>query len=337
MKRTPSIRPLSCHNVLEFGADRDGKTDSSGAIQNALAEAMEGPCRSVYLPDGTYRVDSGLILDKGGDSDVWNIHVFSDGGATLLAKAGITVFTVAGPRFDRFKTPGPRRVHFRRLHLVRAAGTTPDDDPTQEIGFYLAAPECRLDDVEVSEFRGAGVKLRGAYLTSLHRCRLWHNGVSVADEGDSQASELVGCRLNFAKETGLVWNSKGLTVLGGAIELNAHQEVTVGTEADAIARFYGVHFEHQKNDGAQIGPMIVCGQAGKPGNVQAVFDRCIFMGNETKRPAIAFYGVNTCEVIATRFENFDNQELPIQQADPVNKVIIRDPVNIPHKKRRGGK
>jgi len=41
------IQPLTNHNVLEYGADRTGKEDSSKVIQKALDAAIEGPCRSV--------------------------------------------------------------------------------------------------------------------------------------------------------------------------------------------------------------------------------------------------------------------------------------------------
>ena len=318
---TNIMEPLSCHNVLEFGADRHGKEDSSGAIQAALDAAMEGPCRNVYLPDGHYRIDSGLHIDTGSSDDTWNIHVFSDGGATLMAAAGVTVFTVVGCKPDDYDKAKPRRVHFQRLHLIQPANTTPIANTNVEVGFDLGAPECRLDDVDVSEFRGAGVRLRGAELTSLHRCRLWHNRVNVEDLGGSPASELVGCRLIYAqcfgeegptRGTGLVWNSRGLTVLGGAIEQNMNQEAIVGNELDSIARFYGVHFEHKPEYGSKL-PMVSCGKEQAGGNVQVAFDRCAFFGNKTDRAAIAFQaGVKSGEVIGTWLENFRQEKAPIK-------------------------
>jgi len=307
---------------MEFGADRSGREDSNEAIQAALDAAMEGPGRSVYLPDGTYRIDSGLNIDTGSSDDTWNIHVFSDGGATLMAAAGVTVFTVVGCKSANCDKTKPRRVHFQRLHLIQAANATPIVNTDVEVGFYLATPECRLDDVDVSEFRGAGVRLRWAEMTSLHRCRLWHNRVNMEDLGDSPASELVGCRLIYAHcigqaggtaGTGLVWNSRGLTVFGGAIEQNMNQDVIVGNQLDALARFYGVHFEH-KQEYPSENPMIVCGQEDVEGNVQVAFDRCAFFGNKTDRAAISFLGVNSCEVVGTRFENFACREAPIKIA-----------------------
>jgi len=318
------------HNVLAFGADRDGERDSTGAIQNALHAAMNDPCRrSVYLPDGNYRIDGGMFIDTGAFDDTWNIRVFSDGGATLLARAGVTVFTVVGCKSEKWDKPAPRRVHFQRLHLIQTENTLPIGNTDVEVGFYLAAPECRLDDVDVSGFRGAGVRLRQAEMTSLHRCRIWHNRVNVEDLGDSPATELTGCRLIYARNigrdggtqgTGLVWNSRGLTVLGGAIEQNVNQEVSVGRKFDSMARFYGVHFEHENYNPASQ-PMVVCGKKGEAGHVQVAFDRCIFMGNRTSRLAICFLGVDSCEVAGCRFENFlRGPEVPIEVADYANNT-----------------
>lgn len=334
------MNPLICHNVLEYGADRSGNLGSDIAIQDALNAAMKGPCRSVYLPDGKYLINTGLMIDTGSDDDTWNIHVFSDGGATLRAAAGVTVFTVKGCKQLPPDKPTPRRVHFEKLHLIRHSGKDPVGNTDMEVGFYLEAPECRLDDVEVSEFRGAGVRLKHADLTSLHRCRLWHNRVNVEDLGASPATELVGCRLIFAlrvglegvsQGTGLVWNSRGLTVLGGAIEQNDGQEVIVGSEHDSVARFYGVHFEH-KTGLNTAAPMVVCGRR-VAGNVQVAMDRCAFFGNGTDRVAISFQGVNSCEVIGTRFENFLWNGAPIKLWNEAINYYERGLVVIPKPRR----
>jgi hypothetical protein len=251
-----------------------------------------------------------------------------------MAKAGITVFTVQRCEYERSENTGPRRVHFRRLHLIRSGEDS--GDGTNECGFKLESPECRLDDVEISGFRGAGVRLLKAELTSMHRCRLWHNRVNVEDMGDSQASELMGCRLTFASDTGLDWNSRGLTVTGGAIEMNAHYEVTVGTRVDTIARFYGVHFEH-KNKSPQREPMIVCGRTKEPANVQVSFDRCAFFGNGTERLAISCLGLHTCEVIATWFQNFATpSQPPIEHKEGASGCVVkRDLIVLPKPETEG--
>lgn len=302
-----------CLNVVRLGADPFGKEDSTEVIQGAINQAKEGrgqKVRSVYFPDGEYRLDKGLVIDGGDQPQLWSIHMFSDGGAILKFKPGLTAITVKKGTEANF---GPSRTHFRRLIVIRDE-TRPDDtgpqDQEREIGFHLNAPECRLDDVVVRGFRKAGVQLQGAQMTRLRGCRLWQNGVNVEDLGNSPACEIVGCRLIYGLGTGLIWNTRGLTVTGGAIEQNMMRDVVVGDGVDAIARFHGVHFErHSKS--ASLEPLIRCGNAGQKGNVQVAFERCSFFGSGSRRAAIYFSQASRAEVIGCWFQNFDRETLPI--------------------------
>jgi len=267
-----------------------------------------------------------LVINHRADDDTWNIHVFSHGGAMLEAVPGIVVFTVKSGALP-IMPPAPvtaRRCHFRRLHVRRLEHTKQHREPNpEETGFFLNAPECRLDDVEVSGFyNGCGVRLDGAHQTILHRCKVWHNGVNVRDLGKSQASEFAGCHLIYASKTGLVWNSPGLTVTGGAIEQSEECDAIIGEEAVAVARFYGVHFEH-KNHLDQHGPMVICGADKENSSTQAVFDHCVFMGNSAERPAIAFRGVDTCQMLGNRFEGFKYAGQLIQTDDQYSKNITQ--------------
>jgi hypothetical protein len=111
--------------------------------------------------------------------------------------------------------------------------------------------------------------------------------------------------------------------------MNSHHEVVIGDKTDAVARFYGVHFEH-KIDSQQQEPMIVCGLKDKPSSTQAVFDHCQFFGNGTNRAAIKFLGVDTCQVISSRFESFKTDGELIQTFDGVSKhITVADSLIIP--------
>jgi hypothetical protein len=46
----------------DFGAKGDGLTDDTEALQGALDAGSGNPTRAVYLPDGVYRVSSGLVV-----------------------------------------------------------------------------------------------------------------------------------------------------------------------------------------------------------------------------------------------------------------------------------
>ncbi len=49
-------------NVLDYGADRKGRADSAPAIEAAIA-AAQASGRTVYIPEGTFRVDRHIVVD----------------------------------------------------------------------------------------------------------------------------------------------------------------------------------------------------------------------------------------------------------------------------------
>lgn len=57
----PYMKPGAA-NVLDFGADPTGVTDSADAIDAAIAFAKQKG-RTVYIPKGTYRVDRHIVVD----------------------------------------------------------------------------------------------------------------------------------------------------------------------------------------------------------------------------------------------------------------------------------
>ncbi|HCT81038.1 MAG TPA: mycodextranase [Micromonosporaceae bacterium] len=59
----PKFRPWGSLSVLDFGADRTGTTDSANAFDAAIA-AARARHRSVFIPEGTYRVDRHIIVDN---------------------------------------------------------------------------------------------------------------------------------------------------------------------------------------------------------------------------------------------------------------------------------
>jgi hypothetical protein len=50
------------YNALDYGADNTGATDSASAIQTAINEAATAGGGTVFLPAGTYRTNTSLIL-----------------------------------------------------------------------------------------------------------------------------------------------------------------------------------------------------------------------------------------------------------------------------------
>jgi hypothetical protein len=150
-------------NVVEYGADPSGATDSTTAIQNAL-NVVSGrgltaflPANAVYFPPGTYKITSKLTV-TGPSNGVRGIRLFGDtvgyglgatvlqwhGAAhgTLFQASGLCHSTVADLVFDgngtagiafwaRSDQPGGGSGwsgnKFTRCYFINAAGASSDD------------------------------------------------------------------------------------------------------------------------------------------------------------------------------------------------------------------
>jgi hypothetical protein len=53
---------LKIYNVIDYGAEGDGETDDTSAIQDAIT-AAETALATVYFPSGTYKITSGIAFD----------------------------------------------------------------------------------------------------------------------------------------------------------------------------------------------------------------------------------------------------------------------------------
>lgn len=82
-------------NVLDYGADLTGTNDSAAAIQAAVTAAGYGGC--VYLPKGTYKVNSAINLPAV-TGTISGVTILGEGPSTAI-KPGVTltnVFYVTG-------------------------------------------------------------------------------------------------------------------------------------------------------------------------------------------------------------------------------------------------
>ncbi len=70
-KSNEIITISSGENVLDFGADRYGKKDATLAFQNAIDEAKT----KVFVPDGKYRIDNAVFVNK---------NLFLDSGVEIV-------------------------------------------------------------------------------------------------------------------------------------------------------------------------------------------------------------------------------------------------------------
>lgn len=86
-------------NVLDYGADNTGTTDSSSAIQAAINDAAGN---WIVAPPGTYRLNTGLVYDTSGDGIVAGLKIVGagmyktifdnrSGGAAITCTSGTSI------------------------------------------------------------------------------------------------------------------------------------------------------------------------------------------------------------------------------------------------------
>ncbi|MDX8363748.1 right-handed parallel beta-helix repeat-containing protein [Cytobacillus sp. IB215665] len=59
-------------NILDYGADPTGNSDSTGAIQSAFDAAVSGDVKTVYIPNGNYSIYDSLLVEG-------SINIVGDG------------------------------------------------------------------------------------------------------------------------------------------------------------------------------------------------------------------------------------------------------------------
>ncbi|MCM3068384.1 hypothetical protein M3568_18870 [Priestia flexa] len=72
------------YTVSQFGADGQDKKDDSSAIQKAIDQANKSGGGDVYVPKGTYNIETTIEIKK-------NVTLILSKGATLLAKKNVNV------------------------------------------------------------------------------------------------------------------------------------------------------------------------------------------------------------------------------------------------------
>ncbi|WP_308116533.1 glycosyl hydrolase family 28-related protein [Leifsonia poae] len=79
-KRVPSGVP-NVYNVTDYGAAGNGTTDDTRAIQSAITAAQTAGGGAVYLPSGTYKTTSTLLISGS------NMTMKGEGASTIIAAA----------------------------------------------------------------------------------------------------------------------------------------------------------------------------------------------------------------------------------------------------------
>lgn len=79
----PAAAQSGIYNVMDFGAKGDGVADDGPAIQKAELAAEAGGGGAVYLPTGTYFMNSTVVVGS-------SIEIYGDGNTSVLLRSNTT-------------------------------------------------------------------------------------------------------------------------------------------------------------------------------------------------------------------------------------------------------
>jgi hypothetical protein len=184
-------------NVMDFGAVADGDgegggTDNAAAFQAAVDAAGEGG--SVFVPNGTYQLDSAITLPDGvvvrGESQV---------GVILNWAAGVTGFDW-NP-----STPADRRgFHLRDMTLQadRCVRINRTDTPVtngDDSSFFVGGSLKRLRLYNITPNAGVAVEMSQAFDTVMEECKVagtFDVGLLLhaSDLNSVRSNRFTGCR-----------------------------------------------------------------------------------------------------------------------------------------------
>ncbi len=243
------------YNVIEFGADGSGATDSGPALQSAIDAAVAEGGR-VFLPDGRYKVQQNLIVDERSappnGPDGTRVQIVGEGtGASEIE------FTGSGPLLTLIGGQVGTQIEslqaIRDLRLIGSGigsvGIKVDDCA------YLS-----VSDVYLSGFETA-VELTDCLSSQFERVLMRWNGYALhaakADGSRPNALSFDHCIIGNNIYGGAHFEgAAGVTFHGGTIESNgSHATQTEGfgvklTESCAqgavAASFFGTWFENNK-------------------------------------------------------------------------------------------
>lgn len=175
-------------NVIDFGADRTGVSDSTTAIQAAIdaCASSTGP-RTVYVPGGNYLISSTITVASG-------VALVGEGNSTAFSSGG-QGFPSRITKAATMTTAGIRMNLRSRLEFVSVLGASGSTGNGIEVrGNYVS-----IKSVASNGHGGAGIKIgslptdvgtvnvNGFYLENITTAQNDSHGVFVSEENISPA------------------------------------------------------------------------------------------------------------------------------------------------------
>lgn len=174
-------------NILDFGADPTGVSDSSAAIQAAIDSLSNGGV--VYMPEGDYLIESSILTKSSivmqGEGNATHLVVNSDIEVIYSSRATVntTIFQAEFRNFRIQKTVtgattkydihlyNPNICHFEKVH-VRSGHIDSVVSDTNKGGIWL---DCSANDGGTAT----------AFMNTVHDCWIQNNQLYLRDITDS--------------------------------------------------------------------------------------------------------------------------------------------------------
>jgi hypothetical protein len=130
----PGAPGVQWYNVkTQYGGDNTGAADSTTAIQNAMNAAATAGGGIVYLPAGSYKISSSLILNG------WNnVTISGDGQATFIKPTTGVAFSITGGNANRISNL-----------MIQFASTTTSANPVGNTIGIAHSTNFEISNVEI--------------------------------------------------------------------------------------------------------------------------------------------------------------------------------------------
>lgn len=250
-------------NIKDFGAVGDGTTDDSAAIQAAINSTND--FIQVYMPPGTYRLSSPIIVDR------QNMSLFGAAQqTTLYPDAGVTAIEIA-------KNNGVSRTQLRDFRIY---GNTNATGGISLGGDFVAF--CQIQNLVILNFLATGsfgIKLSKVQELDIDNCYIAdnYNNIHFPDVGSNYATSVhihgQGGYIGRATNIGILLDREVASFMVSDIVIESNDVGFACTGFSNQVTFDNVHFE--ENDGANA--IFLAGDASRAG--QFTIRNCFFFGN----------------------------------------------------------
>ena len=191
-------------NVRDFGAEGDGETDDTAAVQAAIDRVHDAGGGYVYLPAGTYRLNAVCVKQDVclyGDR-TWSAEDPGSIGNTVLVPAGASVSCVVDMGSGGYKNPGLKNVCIDGLGLGTSVAGVASPGLASVTGNSM-----RVENVRIRNCSGVGLDATNNAIASVKGCMVTGCGTGL---------KLVGWDLFIYNNVIAGNKGDGISVSGGS-------------------------------------------------------------------------------------------------------------------------